>query len=56
MHYFASDVGFTNIVVRLTGQSGAETTYGVPTVQGQCLVTLPSYLKFSRGFHYHRGL
>ena len=33
-HYFYSDVGFTNTVVRSTGQSGAETNskYGVPTV------------------------
>ena len=36
-HYFCSDVGFTNIVVRYMGQSGAKTKYIVPTVQGQCL-------------------
>ena len=35
-HYFSSDVGFTNIVVRCTGQSGVEMKYGVPTVRGQC--------------------
>ena len=28
-------LGFTNIVVWSTGQSGAETNYGVPTVPGQ---------------------
>ena len=32
MHYFSFDVGFTNIVVRSTGQSGVETKYRVPTV------------------------
>ena len=36
MHYFSWDVGFTNIVVRSTGQSGVETKYRVPTVRGQC--------------------
>ena len=35
LHYFASNVGFTNIVVRSTGQFGVETKYRVPTVQGQ---------------------
>ena len=33
MHYFSSDVGFTNIVVWATGQSSAEMKYRVPTVQ-----------------------
>ena len=33
--FFSSDVGFTNIVVRSMGQSGADTKYRVPTVQGQ---------------------
>ena len=36
IHYFSSDVGLTNIVGS-TGQSGAETKYKVPTVQGQFL-------------------
>ena len=27
MHYFSSDVGFTNIVVWFMGQSGVETKY-----------------------------
>ena len=31
-HYFSSDVAFTIIVVRSTGQSGVETKCGVPTV------------------------
>ena len=35
MHCFCSDVGFTNIVVWSTGQSGAETKYTMPTVPGQ---------------------
>ena len=35
MHYFSSNVGFTNIAVRSMGQSGADTKYRVPTVQGQ---------------------
>ena len=39
-HYFSSDVGFTNIVVQSTRQYGAETKYGVPTVQGQCKVSI----------------
>ena len=34
----ASDVGFTNIVVQSTGQSGAKTKYGVPTVRGNCYI------------------
>ena len=34
MHYISSNVGFTNIDVWSTGQSGAETKYGVPTVRG----------------------
>ena len=39
MHYFSSNMGFTNIVVRFMGQSGAETKYRKPTVQGQCLAS-----------------
>ena len=35
-HYFSSDVGFTNIVVQSTAQSGAETKYRVSIVRGQC--------------------
>ena len=34
-HYLSSDVGFTNTVVRSTGQSGSKMKYGVPTVRGQ---------------------
>ena len=34
-HYFSSDVGFTNIVVKSMGQSGVQKKYGVPTVRGQ---------------------
>ena len=37
-HYFSSDMGLTKIVVRYTGQSGAETKYRVPTVRGQWLI------------------
>ena len=35
MHYFSSDVRFTNIVVQSKRQSGVETKYGVPTVRRQ---------------------
>ena len=38
MHNFSADVGLTKIVVRYTGQSGAETKYGVPTVGKQWLI------------------
>ena len=34
--YISSDIGFTNIVVRLMGQSGVKMKYVVSTVRGQC--------------------
>ena len=40
MHYFSSKMGFTNIDVLSTRQSGAETKYGFPTVRGQWGLTM----------------
>ena len=50
MHYFSSEVGFTNIVVRSSKQSGMETKYGVPTVQGHCILTSKSHATY---IHIH---
>ena len=36
MHYFASGVGFTHIVVWSNGKAGSETKYGLSIVRGQC--------------------
>ena len=38
IHHFSSNVAFTNIFVWSTGQSGEETKYWVPSVQGQWTV------------------
>ena len=41
MHYFFSIVGFANIVVWSTGESGVNSKmkYGMSTVRGQCMHT-----------------
>ena len=36
MHYFSSNVGFTNIVVWSIRKAGSETKYGLAIVRGQC--------------------